>query len=68
MWLTIGNKHRNNGTMVVIRLGLIRAQSKVWEEFQTCSSLFSRDRAILLAFRFLQYCDRVHEVKPCSAE
>ena len=28
----------------------------------------SRDRTILLAFRLLQYCDRVHEVKPCSAE
>ena len=37
-------------------------------QFQTHSSLFSRDRAILLAFRLLQYCDRVREVKPYSAE
>ena len=38
------------------------------EKFQTRTSLFSRDRAVLLPFRLLPYCDRVREVKPCSTE
>ena len=41
---------------------------RLWEQFQTSSSLFSRDRTILLPFRLLQFHDRVHEVKPYSAE
>ena len=60
-------------------LWVLRAEGRAWHvlrwvgllsvgQLQTCSSLFSRDRAVLLAPRLLQCHDRVRQMKPYSVE